>query len=352
MPEYFVIRSTVSQAEKKWIFDELSNGRLRQGWFAHKVMSLVGKRGALVSEDIWVKKLKAVTHRCFPKPTTDEQREWVSEEFARKRFRWFKRMLAIPEGACIVVPNLDEHGGEEGFALATAVPPPGEWGLSKGCYGFDENPRLSNEPDTKDLRHIVFVAPASVKAVSLGSAPAKEIATRLEKLRYPVQRSGKDALNSKIERLYTETMVKGLEELSVGGSLKKKGREPIDAALLIRQGQEKFRQELLQHYKKRCAISGCELVPTLEAAHIRTYERADVSHITNGLLLRADLHKLFDLGLISVNTSDWTVVIASSLENSPYRELHGKSLTLPSNKTAWPKKALDHHYTNKFERKG
>lgn len=352
MPEYFVIRSTVNESEKKWIFNELRAGRLRQGWFAHKGTSLVDKKGLLVPEDIWVEKLRAVVSRCCPEPKTQQERRWTSESFAPRKYHNFKQMLDIPDGARIIVPKLDPNGREKGFVLARAASASRKWRLRSGCYAFDEKERSLGEPATKDLRHVFSVDPASVRPIGLDTQRAKRISEGLEKRQHPIRRSVNEEFNVEIERIYVDTLPvpEGFKPNPVSGTAQIKEREPIDAELLLRQGQEKFRQELLQHYKQRCAISGCDVEPTLEAAHIRTYDRADVSHVTNGLLLRADLHKLFDAGLISVKTSSWTVVVAHSLKDTTYWELNGETLKLPLNDAAWPKKALDHHYRNKFKR--
>ena len=68
----------------------------------------------------------------------------------------------------------------------------------------------------------------------------------------------------------------------------------------------------------------------------------------NGMLLRADLHTLFDLGLICVHTSTSKVVIAPKLKGTSYESLNGKSVRLPANATLWPSKALDYHRQRVF----
>lgn len=70
-------------------------------------------------------------------------------------------------------------------------------------------------------------------------------------------------------------------------------------AIVQRQGQRTFRKALLAAYSERCAVTGCDLVETLEAAHIAPHLGKHTDHITNGLLLRADIHTLFDQNLIA-----------------------------------------------------
>jgi predicted restriction endonuclease len=71
-------------------------------------------------------------------------------------------------------------------------------------------------------------------------------------------------------------------------------RTRIEADILRRQGRGEFRRGLLDIYNRRCAITGCDAIPTLEAAHIRTYKGSDDDAMRNGILLRADIHTLFD----------------------------------------------------------
>lgn len=97
-----------------------------------------------------------------------------------------------------------------------------------------------------------------------------------------------------------------------------------------RRGQQQFRDELIRIYGGRCAITGCDVLAVLEAAHITPY-RADVTNVVyNGLLLRTDLHTLLDCGLLAVEPKTRTVCLAPSIRNAPdYRALHGQPLRDP-----------------------
>jgi len=110
-----------------------------------------------------------------------------------------------------------------------------------------------------------------------------------------------------------------------------------------RQGQQDFRKSLLRAYGK-CAITGSKVEPILEAAHIHPYREDGSFEISNGLLLRADIHTLFDLGLIAIDTNNMRVVISSLLNGTEYQYLNGLVLTLPEDLTLRPdKSALDTH---------
>ena len=122
-------------------------------------------------------------------------------------------------------------------------------------------------------------------------------------------------------------------------------RERTNRAIVQRQGQPKFRSELLKAYGGQCAITGCDAEAALEAAHIFPYRGTDTNHVTNGLLLRADIHTLFDLYLISIDPDTSKVIVSSSLLNTCYKELNGKSLKSPQNYAASPSlQALARHY--------
>jgi hypothetical protein len=115
-------------------------------------------------------------------------------------------------------------------------------------------------------------------------------------------------------------------------------------AIIRRRGHPRFRMALLRAYERRCAISKCGVRQVLEAALIRPYRGVATYNVSNGLLLRSDLHTLFDLGQISVDSSDMSVVISKKLENSSYKLLAGRKLFVPHRKEYRPSaEALDAH---------
>lgn len=108
------------------------------------------------------------------------------------------------------------------------------------------------------------------------------------------------------------------------------------AFIKARRGQHEFRQSLLKEYRGQCAITGCDAHEALEASHIVPFNGDATNVLENGLLLRADVHTLFDLGLIRITPATRTVVLDESLKSSTYGELHGRRLTLPQNTEAMP----------------
>ncbi len=106
-------------------------------------------------------------------------------------------------------------------------------------------------------------------------------------------------------------------------------RAMVLRAIRARRGQKQFRDELIRKYSATCVFTGCRILAVLEAAHVWPY-RGDVdNNAANGLLLRADIHTLFDLDLIAIEPSSLTISIAPSLSASiEYAQLHGAQLTL------------------------
>jgi putative restriction endonuclease len=68
-----------------------------------------------------------------------------------------------------------------------------------------------------------------------------------------------------------------------------------------RLGQRSFQAVVLGAYHRRCAISGTRIAPVLQAAHIRPVTAGGEHRLDNGMLLRSDVHTLFDRGYISVD---------------------------------------------------
>lgn len=106
-------------------------------------------------------------------------------------------------------------------------------------------------------------------------------------------------------------------------------RTKVLASIVRRKGQSKFRSTLLRAYNYRCAVTGCEIEALLEAAHIVSYQGADTNVVSNGLLLRADIHTLFDLGLCWVDPTKLVVKLAEGLEGSEYEALRDQPISLP-----------------------
>jgi uncharacterized protein YjbI with pentapeptide repeats len=118
-------------------------------------------------------------------------------------------------------------------------------------------------------------------------------------------------------------------------------------AVFNRRTHYSLQRKLLEVYSKRCAITGCHIVPLLDTVLIDSWEGATVDHPSNGLVLRCDLKLLYDLNLIAVHPTKHTVMLAPSLQDSQYGLLQGQKIRLPKQGVYRPTQAhlqahLDH----------
>lgn len=99
----------------------------------------------------------------------------------------------------------------------------------------------------------------------------------------------------------------------------------------LRRGQRAFRDNLISRYGPRCMVSGCELLDVVEAAHISPYRGPSDHHVENGLLLRSDLHTLFDLNLLGVHPHSLHIRLHPSVHMTSYVELENCELICSQN---------------------
>lgn len=103
-------------------------------------------------------------------------------------------------------------------------------------------------------------------------------------------------------------------------------RQPVQ--VMARRGQATFRSSLLRAYGSRCCVTACSVKCLLEAAHIVCTPGQDDHSIHNGLLLRSDIHTLFDLGWLRIHPDlriEFDAELAGLREFKPY---HGTTLRL------------------------
>jgi putative restriction endonuclease len=120
-----------------------------------------------------------------------------------------------------------------------------------------------------------------------------------------------------------------------------------------RLGQGAFRVAVTDAYQRRCAVTGERTLPVLDAAHIRPYSEGGEHSVANGLLLRRDIHCLFDLGYVTVTPDHVFEVsprIREEFENGrDYYAMHGKSLLIPRRDEHRPGiEALHWHNSHRF----
>lgn len=120
-----------------------------------------------------------------------------------------------------------------------------------------------------------------------------------------------------------------------------------------RLGQGAFRVLVTDIYQRRCAVTRERTLPALEAAHIRPYGDGGPHEAVNGLLLRRDVHSLFDAGYVTVTPDLHFEVsrrIREEFENGKdYYALHGRQIAHPTNVALRPNPAaLSWHNENRF----
>jgi putative restriction endonuclease len=109
--------------------------------------------------------------------------------------------------------------------------------------------------------------------------------------------------------------------------------------IVARSGQPGFRAALLEAYQGRCAMTGCDAPAALEAAHLRPYRGPDSNTVTNGLLLRADIHTLLDLRLLVPDPVTRTITVSKLLAGTQYEALATCQLADPG--AAWQRPDQD-----------
>jgi len=122
--------------------------------------------------------------------------------------------------------------------------------------------------------------------------------------------------------------VQGKKAFSMRSAAGEPPRFGVDYLTRARLGQGTFRVLVTEAYERRCAISGEKTLPALEASHIKPYANCGPHLVSNGLLLRADLHLLFDDGYLTLS-NDLRVEVSGRIreqfENGrDYYRFHGQ----------------------------
>lgn len=120
-----------------------------------------------------------------------------------------------------------------------------------------------------------------------------------------------------------------------------------------RLGQGGFRVAVMDAYGRACAVTTEHSLPVLEAAHIQPYAEQGRHDVTNGLLLRSDVHRLFDRGYVTV-TPDYRFRVSERLREDyangrTYYALEGRRIAVPADARLAPsREALDWHGARRF----
>ena len=133
-----------------------------------------------------------------------------------------------------------------------------------------------------------------------------------------VRGAGFDLAEGEGRRLWEECRARARRDVPIAG-------EPVEAPapegprygapVLVkpRLGQGTFNVAVTAAYHQACAVSGEHSLPVLDAAHIRGYAQGGTHDVSNGLLLRTDIHRLFDRGYVTV-TPDYRFLVSKRLK--------------------------------------
>lgn len=131
------------------------------------------------------------------------------------------------------------------------------------------------------------------------------------------------------------------------------GADEFDGAAFVavqtmrRRHQEKFRKAVLAAYDGRCAMTGVSSSSVLQAAHIDSFARSRSHAVTNGILLRADVHLLYDAHLLTVLPDSGDIVVSRAVTDPAYRDLDGGRVRFPKHRDCWPdEKLLEVHFNS------
>lgn len=153
-----------------------------------------------------------------------------------------------------------------------------------------------------------------------------------------------------------ETQLRGCFDLIDLASLSRTDREGLEnegvaeqqklALRVQRRRQDAFRKILLNAYESRCAVTGTCVPEVLQAAHIEPYRGQQSQSVDNGILLRADIHLLFDTRLLGIEPLNHTIVLHDRLRNGEYSTFDGKAIVMPANPAYQPN---DRHLRRQYE---
>jgi putative restriction endonuclease len=120
-----------------------------------------------------------------------------------------------------------------------------------------------------------------------------------------------------------------------------------------RLGQGAFRVAVTEAYGRQCAITNGKVLPALDAAHIKPYGEGGFHTKSNGVLLRKDIHSVFDAGYVTIS-EDFKFSVSKKVKEvfnngEEYLRLHGRELRRPERKADWPDvDLLKWHNNNRY----
>ena len=261
---------------------------------------------------------------------------------------------------------LNAIGGIGFFSSHTFLPISIAWDTFKnrnGCETFDEFSRmiLAYRADKKNINPtigcIVLTNPIFFKKEDWIETPTDWGKSIVQGKSYNSEDAIGKSIWLKIEKLLEKYLYLSSIDDDKNHFILEESSSPIYGNSIltkVRLGQGAFRVLVTDAYSRRCTITGEKTLPVLEAAHIKPYVESGPHFISNGLLLRSDIHKLFDGGYLTI-TNDLKVEVSSRIREEfqngkEYYQYHGKDLLfLPNREIDKPnEKYIDWHNSNVY----
>jgi len=243
------------------------------------------------------------------------------EEKSQAAKRTYRSLFAIDDDELTDPPELQEYLVRQNLAkgnLARRMSS-GEVQLALNTWGLDELNQLWSMRREK----LTYLEDAALLLAHIRHRSGID-----PKLRPAAELLGYDAIQALLGvleesgRLAVEQALPPAAEAVVA-----EGKRVEQVLRVIREGQAEFHKRLVAHYGAVCMVTGTALASVIDAAHIVPYNGAATNALSNGLLLRKDIHALFDAGLLTIGP-DLVVYVSAGVDDPFYRSLDGKELSL------------------------
>ena len=253
---------------------------------------------------------------------------------------------AIPPGAPFFfkLKSPRNHiGGVGFFSSHSFLPLSIAWdafGERNGCSTFAEferkilgyRGRKADEHPNPSIGCIVLTNPIFFREEDWIPAPSDWGKSIVQGKGYDTSSPMGAALWAKLSALIEKYML-DKPAAKLGDSLVAESEGPMYGSSIlkkVRLGQGAFRVLVTDAYQRRCSITGEKTLPVLEAAHIKPYALSGPHQLSNGILLRSDMHKLFDGGYLTI-TPELKVEVSPRIKEEfqngrEYYKYHGESL--------------------------
>lgn len=231
------------------------------------------------------------------------------------------------------------------------------FGQKNGCESVDQlrrliNPLASNGAKGNEIGCTVLANPFFLDDSQWIANPPGWSSNIVRGKMYETTGPTGNEIWERVQNSISLSPIENMAQIKIGEHVAKYG-EPV--LVRPRIGQSSFRVLVTDAYQRRCAITGEKTLVALEAAHIMPYSSNGEHNVRNGLLLRADFHRLFDVGLVGV-TPDLKVKISPRIREEwfngkAYYRLDGQPLSsVPLNPLMRPNPdLLDWHMNNRFQ---